>query len=211
MKNEEALDFFNNMAATTNDSKSVKLAHVSDFTQLDADFILARVTDDSDILDLGSGTGLIINKIYDKVHHITAVEPFSQFTRFIVSSKNVQIINETFENLKLDRQYDAITIFGTMHYFNEEEAIGIYKKCFPALRNGGCLIVKNQFGVTKDVTVSGYSEEQKSNYFAQYRFVEKEVDILQKIGFRLQEVADIYPPEANRWDNTHFYAIVVKK
>lgn len=211
MKNKEALDFFKNMAETTNDSKSVKLAHVSDFTQLDADFILDHVTKDSDILDLGSGTGLIVNKIYDKVRHITAVEPFSSFTRFIVDSTNVQILNETFEEMKLNRQYDAITIFGTMHYFNEEEAIDIYKKCFPALREGGVLIVKNQFGVEEDVTVSGYSEEQKCNYFAQYRFVNKEVKILTDLGFHSPEVVDIYPAEANRWDNTHFYAIVVKK
>lgn len=211
MENKEALDFFKNMAETTNDSKSVKLAHISDYTQLDADFILARVASDSELLDLGSGTGLIINKIYNKIKHITVVEPFAEFTRFIVDSENVTILNKTFEDLELHRQYDAITIFGTMHYFNEAEAIEIYKKCFCYCKTGGILIVKNQLGVSDDVTVSGYSEEQKSNYFAQYRFVEKEVGILDNLGFKLQEVVDIYPPEANRWDNTHFYAIVVKK
>ena len=31
------------------------------------------------------------------------------------------------------------------------------------------------------------------------------------IGYKNIEIVDIYPPEANRWDNTHFYSIVAEK
>ena len=32
-----------------------------------------------------------------------------------------------------------------------------------------------------------------------------------EIGFKNIEKFDIYPPEANRWNNTHFYAIIAEK
>lgn len=44
-----------------------------------------------------------------------------------------------------------------MHYFDEEESIFIYKKYY------GFIIIKNQFGVKEDITIDGYSEEQKNN------------------------------------------------
>lgn len=211
MKNKKALEFFENMSLNTKDQQSVKLANVTDLTQIDADFIMQHCGKESSILDLGSGTGLIINKIYDKVRNIVAVEPFSAFTEFIVNSPNVKIVNKTFEKFSTEEKFDCVTIFGTMHYFNEQEAIKIYTKFFDNIKNRGKLIIKNQFGVTEDVTVDGYSEEQKTNYFAQYRFIDNEVKILQKIGFKSIQVVDIYPPESNRWTNTHFYAIVASK
>lgn len=212
MKNKEALDFFHNMSEKSQDPKSVKLANSSDFSNMDADFILKYADKHSNVLDLGSGTGLIVNKIYDKVGHITAVEPFSSFTRFIVQSDNITVVNKTFDAYEIEQtDYDVITVFGVMHYFNEAESVEIYKKFYPALKKGGKIIIKNQFGIHEDVVVEGYSEEQKSNYYAQYRFIDKEIRNLQNIGYQNITVVDIYPPECNRWGNTHFYALVAEK
>jgi 16S rRNA G527 N7-methylase RsmG len=145
------------------------------------------------------------------VDHITVVEPFSGFTKYIVKSENVEIFNQTIHEFEPRKQYDLITIFAVMHYFNEDESTAIYKKYYPFLKEKGKLIIKNQFGVNEDVIVDGYSEEQKKEYFAHYRYIHKEVKILENIGYKHIEVVDIYPPECNRWDNTHFYAIVAEK
>jgi len=211
MENRKALDFFRKMAATNNEENSVKLANNSDFTTLDAEFILKYVNSSTHILDLGAGTGLVVNKIYDKVEHIVAVEPFANFAKHIVQSNNITIVNETILNFLPSKQFDIITIFAVMHYFNEKEAIEIYERYYPCLKYGGKLIIKNQFGVSHDVLVDGYSEEQKSDYFAQYRHLQKEIEILDKIGYKNIEPFDIYPPECSRWNNTHFYAIVAEK
>lgn len=212
MRNKEALDFFRDMSQNSDDPKSVKLAHVSDFSQMDATFILSYTHARTRILDLGSGTGLVLNKIYDKVGSITAVEPFEDFSKFIVKSDNIIIVNKTFDEIQVERmEYDLVTIFGTMHYFNEAEASGIYRKFLPALKEGGKIIIKNQFGIREDVIVEGYSEELKRKYFAQYRHVDKEIDLLVDAGYRNAIIYDIYPPECNRWSNTHFYAIVADK
>lgn len=215
MENKDALSFFSKLSQDKSlNEKSVKLACVSDFSDMDSAFILNYTTSNSEILDLGSGTGLIINKISNKVKSITAVEPFVRFSNFIDQTNNVNIYNETindFFNREIDHQYDIVTLFALMHYFNEEESYSIYKECLQILKPGGVVLIKNQFGITKDVVIEGYSQEQKMNYYAYYRSYNKEVDNLKKLGYKDIDVIDIYPQSCNRWDDTHFYAIVAYK
>jgi cyclopropane fatty-acyl-phospholipid synthase-like methyltransferase len=107
--------------------------------------------------------------------------------------------------------FDIITAFGTLHYFNEEEVIKLYRKYYPYIKEGGKIIVKQQFGVAEDVTVSGFSEELGKPYYSQYRYLEKEKQILLEAGFKNIEVSEIYPQDFNKWDNTHYWAIVGTK
>ncbi|MBQ2883144.1 MAG: methyltransferase domain-containing protein [Alphaproteobacteria bacterium] len=210
--NNNALNFFSKLASNSNlNAQSVKLAKNTDLTEIDADFILKYASSKATILDLGTGTGLIVNKIYNYVKSIDCVELFECFSKFILVDKKIKIINQNIWDFTSEKKYDMITMFGFMHYFNEEEAIKVYQKCYNFIKNNGKVIIKNQFGVQEDVTVAGYSSEQQTDYFAQYRYIDKEVNILKNIGFKNIEVIDIYPPEANRWHNTHFYAIVADK
>lgn len=211
MNNVDTLNFFENMAHTSDSQNSVKLAKNSDFSHYDADFIMKYADKNSLILDLGSGTGLIINKIFNKVKHITAIEPFENFTKFIVKSDNVEILNKNFFEYESDSKYDLITLFGVMNYLNEKEAIKVYEKYFPYLKKNGKIIIKNQFGVSEDVLVSGYSEELNKSYYAQYRHIKKEAEILENIGYKNVKTVDIYPSECNRWNNTHFWAVIGEK
>ena len=212
MKNEDALKFFENMSQNAKKNPNcVKLAKNTDFTDIDANFILKYADKTSDILDIGTGTGLIVNKIYNKVNYIECLEPFKNFSKYIVQNENIKVVNKNIFEYKTDKIFDLITIFGSMHYFNREEAESIYSVAYKLLKSNGVLIIKNQFGVNEDVTVQGYSEEQKTDYFAQYRYIEKEIKLLENLCFKNVEKFDIYPSEANRWQNTHFYAIVANK
>jgi SAM-dependent methyltransferase len=159
-------------------------------------------------LDLGSGTGLILNKIEPFVGHIDAIEPLAELSKHIIKSQKINVININVFDFKAPSKYDIITLFGFMHYFNEEEAQRIYQNCFKWVKEGGRVIIKNQFGVTEDVTVSGFSKELNLTYHAQYRHIEKELKVLKNLGFINIDVVDIYPVECNRWENTHFYAII---
>jgi 16S rRNA A1518/A1519 N6-dimethyltransferase RsmA/KsgA/DIM1 with predicted DNA glycosylase/AP lyase activity len=212
MKNAEALTFFYNMSHSKDcNPQSVKLAHNTDYTDIDAEFVLQYADKNTSILDIGSGTGLIINKIYDKVKSIECVEPYAEFTKFIAKSDNITIINEDAFKYNTTKNFDLVSLFGFIQYMSEEEALFIYIKCYKWLKQNGKIIVKNQFAVAEDVNVSGYSEEQKTEYYAQYRNIDKEVNMLKQTGFKNPKVTDIYPPKANRWNNTHFYAIVAEK
>lgn len=212
MKNKKAFDFFKKMSQQKESGPySVKLVNNIDCTDIDANFILKNSNKNSNILDLGSGTGIIVNKIYDKIGFITCVEPFDDFTKYIDKSDNIIIVNSTLKEFETEKKFDLITAFGIMQYFSEQEAIDLYTKYYSYLKIGGKFIIKNQFGVNEDVIVDGFSEEQKTNYFSSYRYINKELKILEKIGLTNIKIEDIYPPESNRWENTHYYAIVADK
>ncbi len=211
MDNKLSKKFFAKMAKNNPDEKSVKITSFSDFTDYDVRFIEKYVTDKSNILDLASGSGLIVNKLYEKVAKITAVELFEDFSKFIVNSNNIEVINKDIQSFETNEKYDIITMFGIIQYFNEKESIKIFEKYINYINPGGKFIIKGQFGVSEDVVVSGFSEELGTNYYSQYRHLEKEINNLESLGLKIIEVSDIYPPECNRWDNTHFHAIVAEK
>ena len=188
-----------------------KLSSDNDMTDLDKDFILERVSRESQILDLGSGSGLIVNKIESYVSKIVCVELFEEFSKFIKKSNKIKVINANLLDFKIDRQFDIVTAFGVMHHFDEGEVAKIYKKCLSMVKDGGVLVVKNQFGVNEKVVVDGFSKDLGEDYYANYRQVDEEVLLLEEIGFNKIEKHDIYPTEYNRWDNTHFYALVAHK
>lgn len=211
MDNTLSKAFFANMAKNQPDQKSVKINSFNDYTQYDVDFILKYANQNTSVLDVASGTGLIINKLYDKVKDITAVELFTDFSKFIVEAPNVIVVNQDVAKFDTKKTFDLVTMFGIMQYFNEEESREIYKKYFNFVKKGGTIIVKGQLGVKEDVTVSGFSEELKTNYYSQYRYKEKEIEMIESAGFNNSQLFDIYPKECNRWENTHFYAIVANK
>jgi SAM-dependent methyltransferase len=208
MNHNEAIQYWKDMAADNPDEKTAKVNPQNDFTSLDANFIMKYADKNSEILDLASGTGMTINKYYEKVGHIDAVEIYPEFTKFIVKSTSINVFNESIADFVPNKKYNLILMFGIVQYFNEEEIQDIYIKYIDSLKPGGKLIIKNQFGVNKDVSVSGISKELNRPYYSEYRHIDKEVDILKSTGFSWVEVVDIYPTEANRWDNTHFYALV---
>lgn len=211
MKNKNVLDYWTKVADNNPDPLAAKVNACNDFTQMDADFIMKYANSSSNILDLASSTGLTINKYYHKVNHIEAVELYENFTKYIEKTDRISIVNCKVQDYSTDKQFDIVTMFGITFYFNDNEVVDLYKRYQGFLKNSGKLIVKSQFGVSEDVVIAGYSQELKTDYYAWYRHIDKEVAILKNIGFKNIEVVDIYPPECNRWDNTHFYAIVGEK
>ncbi len=111
MKNSEALNFFKQLSERTDNPQSVKLAGNTDFTDIDASFILKYAGYKSELLDIGTGTGLIINKIYKKIKYIECVEAYTEFTKFIINSPNIKIINKNIFDYYTDKYFDIVTLF----------------------------------------------------------------------------------------------------
>jgi predicted TPR repeat methyltransferase len=211
MVNQKAVEYWSKMATNNPTETTIKVNKVNDFTHIDADFILRYSNISSRILDLASGTGLTINKIHSSVAHITAIEVFEEFSKFISKTEKINVVNKNILSFDTVEKFDLVTMFGIVSYFNEEEIINVYSKYINFLSPNGKIIIKNQFGVKEDVLVDGFSNELKTYYFSHYRHLEKEIKILNNLGLINIEVIDIYPPECNRWENTHFYAIVAQK
>jgi len=178
-----------------------------DFTNYDVELIKTFKDKNKILLDLGSGTGLTINRLINDFGKIIAVEKYSEFSKFI--DKKIKIINEDIQTFSFDLKFDLITLFGIMNYFSFEEADRLYRKIFNSFN--GVMIIKNQFGINEDVIIDNFSEELNNYYFSEYRYIKKEIKLLEDIGFKINDIIDIYPSEYNRWNNTHFYAIVCEK
>jgi len=206
-KNKQSIEFYKSLAVNVTDAKILKFS--SDNTHRDVDFIRLFSNKNQSLLDLGSGTGLIVNKLTNDFKDITAVELFKEFSDYI-SGKNIQIHNENLINFCTEKKYGIATMFGTAHYFNEEESLNIYRNIFLMLDDNAVFILKNQFGVEETKTVNG-SETLGKEYFAQYRSIDFEIKRLEGVGFKNIGVHDIYPAKENKWKDTHYYALVCEK
>lgn len=211
INNDQVLNMFKRIAtesATPNLAIKFGSGDLSDF---DVEFITNYTDINTTLLDIGSGSGLTVNKLITRVRKIVAVEPFEELSKYIISSPKISVVNNNILDFQTDQSFDVITCFGVMQYFNIEEAKVIYKKLFRLLKENGTFIIKNQFGVQDDVVVSGYSEKLKMDYFSEYRYLQKEISLIKSCENCKITVHDIYPAKHNHWNNTHFYALVVKK
>jgi SAM-dependent methyltransferase len=206
-KNKQSIEFYKSLAINVTDAKILKFSN--DNTHHDVDFIRLFAKRNQSLLDLGSGTGLIINKLTNDFKDITAVELFKEFSDYI-NGDNIQIHNKNLIDFYIEKKFGIATMFGTAHYFNEKESINIYKNIFSMLDDNSVFILKNQFGVEETKTVTG-SKALGKEYFAQYRFIDYEIKRLKSVGFKNIVVHDIYPAKENKWKDTHFYALVCEK
>jgi SAM-dependent methyltransferase len=206
-KNKQSIEFYKSLAINVTDAKILKFSN--DNTHHDVDFIRLFSKRNQSLLDLGSGTGLIINKLTNDFKDITAVELFKEFSDYI-NGDNIKIHNKNLIDFYIEKKFGIATMFGTAHYFNEKESINIYKNIFSMLDDNSVFILKNQFGVEETKTVTG-SKALGKEYFAQYRFIDYEIKRLKSVGFKNIVVHDIYPAKENKWKDTHFYALVCEK
>ena len=205
--NHNALKMFQEMSERSTDPSAIKFSCGTKFLPYDISFLLPYCTSQTNLLDLGSGSGKIVNQLVSHVASITCLEPTS-WRNYIVKDPKVTLVAQPIQDCCFDKQYDLITAFGLFNYFLEAEAACLYPKIRSFCQPNGTLIIKNQFGIHETVTIDGYREDIKQTYFSQYRTLEKEKELLANAGFGSFQVVDIYPKEANIWKNTHFYALV---
>jgi SAM-dependent methyltransferase len=182
-----------------------------DTSDLEVDFISNYLKPSDELLDVGSGTGLITNKLIDKVSHITAVEKFEGFTKYIVNHPNMLVINADILGFKIRKQFDLVLFLGVAQCFKKIDAVEMYRSLFEMTKPGGVLIVRMHCGLEKDKIINGFSEELQTNYFAEYRYVNDEIETLKMVGYDTVEKHDILPDSLNVWPDTRHFIFVCKK
>ncbi|MDA1354059.1 MAG: class I SAM-dependent methyltransferase [bacterium] len=176
----------------------------------DFEFIRKYTSKQSRILDMAAGTCIVTSRLAPTVKHITAVDKFQTFLDECPPIHNITCMQGDIQTMPISGHYDIILLFGIMNYFTPEEAGNIYQKYAKHLNKGGLILIKHQCGVNEDILIDTYSEQLGRNYSAFYRSTETELKLLAP-HFNSIETIDIYPPELNRWENTHFYAFVCRK
>lgn len=182
-----------------------------DTSDLEIEFLKRNLNSNNDVLDIGSGSGLIINKLLPHVKQITAVEKFEGFTRFIVDAPNMLVINADILGFKMRKQFDSVLLFGVTQCFTKEEASSLYQAAFEMTKPGGLIIVRTHCGLEADKTIDGFSNELGTEYFAQYRQVDHEMRLMETVGFKDIEKHDVFPDTLNVWPDTRHFIFVGKK
>ena len=153
-------------------------------------------------------TGIIANKIVDKVEHIIAVDYIKEFVNRINHPKIKTVCKEIME-FEVNEKFDIIIIFGVFNYLEENEVGELCKKLQNWVKQDGVIIIKHQCGINKEIIVNDYSEKLHHKYGATYRKLTTEITLLE--NYFDVDIKDIYPKRMNVWDNTHHYAFICKK
>jgi SAM-dependent methyltransferase len=193
---------------------SKKITHPSETTnnkslnylKKEISFIKRFITKDSEIIDIGSGTGLVVNRIHKDIKYLVAVEPFRGLSRFIVDDEKILLINAELTSFYIRKRFDFAICTGVSQFFNKKDITKIYNNIYEMLKKNGALILRVHCGLEKDVIINGYSKELDSEYYAEYRYLSNEVELLKQVGFNKIKVYDEVSDELNVWKDTkHFY------
>ena len=182
-----------------------------DYSDLEIEFLRPYLKPDLSVLDLGSGTGLVVNKLVELVGHITAVEKFQNFSQYIQQSKKLELINADIIGFRLYKQFDLVLATGVIQCLEGRFIQDLYQNIFNMTKPGGHFIAHIHCGIKEDVIVDQFSEELDTNYYAEYRYHENEKQRILDSGFKTVELHDIFPDWLNKWPNTRHFLFVCTK
>lgn len=206
--NKEKVDQFWRSRQSISDSRLATNYRNDGRLELDTMLIKKHHLLNGDLLDLGCGTGTLSEKLLDVSSLIVGVDKYPTFLKKCPNNPKFKPIESDLLSFETSLMFDTILLFGVINYLTSEEESLLYKNCKKWLKPNGVLLVKNQCGIKEDIFVDGHSTELKSEYNARYPWIHKQARTLKEL-FQV-EIIDIYPPEINRWENTHFYAFICK-
>lgn len=109
-------------------------------------FIEVMGSEDSRILDIGFGTGVLSSRLYENGHHIDGID-FSQRMIALAQPKmpdanliEWDIANGLPAEIK-DKQYDYIVSTYALHHLTDVEKISFIKKLIPLLTEDGKILI----------------------------------------------------------------------
>ena len=200
-------DYWASLAARITDPVQTRNKR-DDYSDLEIEFLKPFLKPNISVLDLGSGSGLVVNKLVEFVRHITAVEKFQNFSKYIEQSDKLELINADLIGFRLYQQFDLVLATGVMQCLKERHVAEIYKNIFNMTKPGGHFIAHIHCGLEDDVIVDRFSEELNTDYYAEYRHYKKEKTLIMKAGFQEVELQDIFPDWLNKWPNTRHFLFV---
>lgn len=169
------------------------------FHKLLEEFVLSRKKDDiSKMLEIGPGTGTLLNIFENKNIRTIAVELSGNMASLAQeASPNSIIINDNILNIDfINSQFDFILAMAVIHNFPEKDLIELFKKIKNWLKDDGYFILDT---TNNKMTESGYFEKEDYNTRVErYRRKWKKEDLnvfLIEQGFIIDEL-NIY------YDNT---------
>ena len=159
------------------------------------------------ILDLGCGTGLELDKIWQKNPDIEVIGVDlcqSMLDKLLEkhSDKRLTIVCQDYFKYDFDYdKWDAVISFESLHHFLPERKKGLYQKVYNGLKHGGAFILGDYIACCneeEELLRSVYLKKRKQFAIPDNSFVhfdipltlEHESELLQNVGFVIEKVLD---------------------
>ena len=209
---KETMDNWFKSRFSIKDNYEVSRHNINNRIDYDVDLIKQYSNEDSSMLDLGCGTGVIEERLCECVKYIKAIDKYQEFIERAKHTDNIEYEKHDVVTYYEERLYDLITIFGVTVYLIDEEMKELLSNCNKMMDVDSTLIIKNQWSMTDidKVVDKQYSDSNANKYFGIYRTLNKMKELLENAGFDFKAI-DLYPSELNRYTDTHEYALICKK
>ncbi|RSK40519.1 class I SAM-dependent methyltransferase [Mangrovimonas spongiae] len=106
---------------------------------------LLSINQDSSVLELCCGNGLIIGEIAKKCKLALGVDYSEILLNQLMEnfdSENLEIINSDIKDYKISKnKFDAIIIYFSLQHFNEKESYELISKCLKSLKVNGKILL----------------------------------------------------------------------
>ena len=145
-----------------------------------------------DVLEVGCATGEMTRKLVNVASTLTVVEASSKYCRRLADCNlNLTIHNCFFEDLKIEEQYEVITLASILHHIEKPDIFlnhakdkltrsGVILATVPNMRS-----LHRRLGVKAKMLDTIYGSTERNKFFNQYgRFVKETfMELFEKSGF----------------------------
>lgn len=159
------------------------------------------------ILDLGCGTGLELDKIWQKNPNIAVTgvdlcQSMLDKLREKHFDKPLTIVCKDYFQYGFDRgKWDAVISFESLHHFLPERKGSLYQKIYDGLKTGGIFILGDYIaccGEEEELLRGVYLEKRKRFQMPEHCFVhfdipltlEHESQLLKNAGFKIEKISE---------------------
>lgn len=198
---EKMGDFFNKRADSYEDHMKETVECFDEYYKTMSGPI-KKTEDNVDILDLGCGTGLELEGIFEKAPNskITGIDMSEEMMsklkeKYKNKLDNINLIKDSYLTLPFEKEnYEYVVSCMTMHHFVKEVKLELYKKIKQALEPGGKYI-EGDYMVSREEEIecldryynlmNSLTEEEKGLYHIDIPFtIETQKELLRDAGFK---------------------------
>ena len=147
----------------------------------------------SEIIDLGSGTGLQLIKLYKEYPnvHTIAIDVSDEMLKKLEErhiSDNITIVNKSFFDYDFGKDVDAVISTQALHHFEPNDKLTLYKKVYECLKEHGVFVNEDYFAEDENSEKQGFEDyynlvRGEGKHYDTPLTIDHEIEILKEVGF----------------------------